>query len=147
MNPRRIVTCAGYGSFVAAFGFSLPAGAAESSAPIGELGGHLVQAILGLAVVLAVLIVGLKLIKRLSHSGTAVAGQLRVLGGAAVGPRERVVLVEIGETWLVLGVAPGRVNSLHALPRRDTAVPSIRPPAGGDFQSWLARLMERDRAP
>jgi Flagellar biogenesis protein len=46
---------------------------------------------------------------------------MRVLGGVAVGPRERLLLVEIGETWLVVGVAPGRVSAVHAMPRPENA--------------------------
>jgi flagellar protein FliO/FliZ len=33
-----------------------------------------------------------------------------------VGQRERVVVVEIGDDWLVLGVAAGQVRALHTLP-------------------------------
>jgi len=33
-----------------------------------------------------------------------------------VGQRERVVVVEIGESWLVLGVAAGQVRALHTMP-------------------------------
>ncbi|MEN8718872.1 MAG: flagellar biosynthetic protein FliO [Oceanococcaceae bacterium] len=39
----------------------------------------------------------------------------RVHGSLAVGPRERVVLVEMGGDWMLLGVAAGRVNLLKTL--------------------------------
>jgi flagellar protein FliO/FliZ len=41
---------------------------------------------------------------------------VRVLGGASLGPRERVVLVRVGATEILLGVAPGRVQRLLVLP-------------------------------
>ena len=41
---------------------------------------------------------------------------VKILGGANLGPRERVVIVEIEQTRLVLGVAPGRVSVLHVAP-------------------------------
>jgi hypothetical protein len=44
---------------------------------------------------------------------------LKIRGAAAVGPRERVVLVEVADRILVLGVAPGRVNTLHTLDAAD----------------------------
>ena len=44
-------------------------------------------------------------------------GLLRIVGGAMVGPKERVVLVEVGDTWLLLGVAASSVNLLHTLPK------------------------------
>jgi flagellar protein FliO/FliZ len=41
---------------------------------------------------------------------------VKVVSSTMVGQRERVVVVEVGGTWLVLGVAAGRVNALHSLP-------------------------------
>ena len=45
------------------------------------------------------------------------AAQSEVIGGSAVGQRERVVLVEVADTWLVIGVAPGHVTALHSMPK------------------------------
>ena len=44
-------------------------------------------------------------------------GALRVVGSAAVGARERVVVVEVADTWVLLGVGAGQVRVLHHLPR------------------------------
>jgi flagellar protein FliO/FliZ len=66
---------------------------------------------------------------------------IKVLGAAAVGPRERVVLVEIGEDVLVLGVAPGSVARLHELKRADLPLPAdlpAQPPAGRQGLRHLA---------
>ena len=38
---------------------------------------------------------------------------MRVVSALSVGMREKVVLVQVGEEQLLLGVAPGRVNVLH----------------------------------
>ncbi|MGN6668461.1 MAG: FliO/MopB family protein, partial [Trinickia sp.] len=44
-------------------------------------------------------------------------GQLvRTVGGVSLGGKERVAVVEIGDTWLVLGTAPGSVRLLHTMP-------------------------------
>lgn len=67
---------------------------------------------------------------------------LRVITSVNVGPRERVVIVEAGESWLVLGVAPGRVSSLHTLPR--DATPQIE--AQRPFADWLKKVMEKNVA-
>ena len=67
------------------------------------------QMILGLGLVLALLFGALLLIKRLSLPRGPAASSLKVVGAAAVGPRERVVLVEVGDKLLVLGVAQHQV--------------------------------------
>ena len=72
------------------------------------------------------------------------AGLLRVVAGTAVGTRERVVIVEVGATWLVLGVAPGRVSALAEVPRQSAAAQTARPsPSGEGFPDWLRKLTPR----
>ncbi len=69
----------------------------------------------GLILVLAVIGGITWLLKRFALLPTSATGTLKVVATTGVGQRERVVVVEIANTWLVLGVAPGRVNKLHAL--------------------------------
>ena len=55
------------------------------------------------------------LAKRVPLSGAGRSHLLALKGSVAVGARERVVLVQAADKVLVLGVAPGRVNTLHVL--------------------------------
>ncbi|ARS54070.1 flagellar biosynthetic protein FliO [Kushneria konosiri] len=73
---------------------------------------------LGLALVL-LLIWGLATIVKRFKPGHRLQGQsLRVVASQSVGARERVVVVEVDDTWLVLGVTPGSVNRLHEMPAK-----------------------------
>ena len=49
--------------------------------------------------------------------GMGAQGAVKVVGTTAVGPRERVVVVEVDNTWLLLGVGGGNVRLLHTLPK------------------------------
>ena len=49
--------------------------------------------------------------------GMGAQGVVKVVGTTAVGARERVVVVEVDNTWLLLGVGGGNVRLLHTLPR------------------------------
>ncbi len=120
-------------------------GFACAETPLPNVGASLMQVALGLGAVVALLIGVLWLLKRLSAPRGAAAGLLRVVAGAAVGQRERVVVVEIADTWLVLGVAPGQVRTLHQLPRQATTLDDTVPPAK-EFASWLKQIMERKHA-
>lgn len=108
-----------------------------------SLGGVL-QMLFGLAVVLGTVAGAAWLLKRLAPGQISAGGTLKLIGAIAVGPKERVVVVEIGETWLVVGVAPGQVTALHNLPKlaavpgRDTGVP-----ADQRFSAWLKEVMTR----
>ena len=42
---------------------------------------------------------------------------LKVIGGVSMGQKERVVLMQVGEEQLLLGVSPGRIQTLHVLPK------------------------------
>lgn len=123
---------------------ALPGIALAQSAPVAvpDAGANLFQVFLGLGVVIATLVGGLWLLKRVSAPHGAATGALRVIAGTSVGPRERVVLLEVEDTWLVVGVAPGQVNALHQMPKgKLAAAPAV--PAARDFGAWLKQVMEK----
>jgi len=121
--------------------FLLPAAALAESAQVPDSSGSVLQMIFGLVLVLAMMVGGLWLLKRLTMPRGTAAGLMRVVAGAAVGPRERVVLVEVGSKWLVLGVAPGEVSMLAEVPPQD--IPAAPADAGMDFAGWLRQVTER----
>lgn len=113
------------------------AGAADPAAVGSSTFATLLQVVLALAVVLAA-IAGAAWLMRRAVPAIGGGGTVRVVGGTMVGPRERVVVVEVGETWLVLGVTATNVNALHTLPRPPGAGASADAAQG--FPSLLARL-------
>lgn len=77
--------------------------------------GNVLQLLFGMIGVL-VLIIGLAWVfKRMGGLQTSMGKELRIVGGLSMGARERVVLVQVGEKQLLLGVAPGRVQTLYEL--------------------------------
>ena len=74
----------------------------------------------GLLIVLLLIFALAWAFKRYSHLPKGSGEVVRVIGGTSLGPRERVVVVEVDETRLVLGVAPGRVQTLHVLDRKES---------------------------
>lgn len=115
---------------------------ATQAVSVADPGGSLWQLFLALAIVLALVIGSLWVLKKLVAPHGESAGLLRVVAGTAVGTRERVVIVEVGGTWLVLGVAPGRVTALAEVPRQTTATQpaSPAPSSGQGFPDWLRKL-------
>ena len=115
--------------------------AAEPPAPVGA--GMALQVLIGLVLVLAMIFAAAWAMRRFTP-GASPSGQVRVVGAAALGQRERLVLVEIGDTWIAVGVAPGRVNLLctQARPPQSDAVPDAVTPSGG-FRDWLNQALQR----
>lgn len=124
------------------------------AAPAPDFGGSLLQLSLSLAAVVAMIFGTLWLLKKLTQQRSSATGLMRVVAGTAVGARERVVIVEVGSTWLVLGVAPGRVSALAEIPRQATPAAEPRRPASADFSeatsnsfsSWLRRASGNNNA-
>lgn len=116
-----------------------------STAPDPVSMASLWQLTLGLLLVLA-LIAGIAwVLKRTGRFQIGAGGGLRMLGGLSMGARERVVLLQVGETQLLVGVAPGRVQTLHVLeqPLPDTAGAGQNAPR---FADQLGRLLKKETA-
>ncbi|MDR1661756.1 MAG: flagellar biosynthetic protein FliO [Azoarcus sp.] len=127
-----------------AFPGSCLAGAQTALDPASLAGAG--QMLFGLAVVLVVLVVCLWLLKRLSIPARG-GGLLRVVAAAAVGPRERAVLLEAGGKVILLGVTSNNVRTLHVFERDElplAAAPSTETPAA-TFASRLRRALKERR--
>lgn len=101
----------------------------------------MLQTILGLAVVIGVLFVAAYALRKLNgRPGFGGGGPLRVVGGLMIGPRERIVLVEIDDTWIVVGLVPGQIRTLHTLPKGE-----LNSGGSGEkhFAQWLKQITER----
>ncbi|WP_371142368.1 flagellar biosynthetic protein FliO [Burkholderia cepacia] len=117
------------------------AGAIASSVTVGSaapsLGiGAVLQTLVGLAVVIGLVFACAWLARRFGFQHVRRGGPLKVVSSVAVGAKESATIVEIGDTWLVLGVAPGNVRLLHALPAgsattASTGAPSDTAPSEG----------------
>ena len=118
---------------------------AASAAPTS--GGGLAEVTLALLAIVA-LIAGLAwLMKRMRGFGTNGQGRIQVLSERALGPKERCVLVRVGATEILIGVASGHVSTLHVFPEgANTEAPSA-PPADTsgkpNFKDLLMRSLGR----
>ncbi len=87
--------------------------AAGHSGP--DVSQQLIQVLGSLGVVLALVLVLAWVARRISRSRVSQTGGLRLLGGISLGSKERIVLVQVGEQQLLVGVAPGSLRTLHVL--------------------------------
>ena len=103
------------------------------------------QMLAGLAIVIGLLLGTAFLMRRL-NGGRAFgqAGPMRIVAQLMISARERVVLLEVGEQWIVVGVVPGQIKTLHTLPKGQLAAAdsNAEPP----FARWLKHFSERPHA-
>jgi len=77
--------------------------------------GDFAQVFLGLLFVVIAILAMAWFIKRSGFVNTRASGALKIIGGISLTQRERILLVQVGEKQLLLGVAPGRITTLHEL--------------------------------
>lgn len=97
------------------------------------------QAFLSMIFILALLIVAAWLMRRLSGGKSFGNKSLKILGGVALGPRERIVLIEVGEECLVVGIVPGQIRTLHRLPKNQIPLDAEQK----NFADWLKPLQAK----
>jgi len=78
-------------------------------------GTNIIQMIGGLIFVLILVFAIAWLLRRVGGVSLTGGGALKVVGGMSMGSRDRVVLLQVGDEQLLLGVSPGRVQTLHVL--------------------------------
>ncbi|MCP1464702.1 MULTISPECIES: flagellar biosynthetic protein FliO [unclassified Pseudomonas] len=115
-----------------------------AAAPVGgSVGGQLTQLVLGLLLVVGLIFVLAWLMRRVQSIGPGNAQVIEMIGSRALGPRDRLVLVQVGEEQILLGITPGRITPLHVL---KTPVPTTQSqPATPEFAQRLMELLGKDQ--
>ncbi len=139
------------GFFAAAAMLPLSVLAAEPVATVaaapaagGGVAGQLAQLVLGLLLVLGLIFFLAWLLRRVQQAGPAGKGQvIDIVGSRALGPRDRLVLVQVGNEQILLGLSPGSITALHVL-KEPVQVPSAEP-ASPEFAQRLMELLGKDQ--
>jgi len=120
--------------------------------PSGSSTGSLLQTLFALIIVLAVLGALAWFLKRYGPKVGGGNANVRVVGSLNLGGRERIVVVEVGNEWIVVGASPGRINALATMPRQDgqngdtgaaNATLAPRAPAAHSFADWLKQTIDK----
>jgi flagellar protein FliO/FliZ len=133
-------------------GLALPLFAAEpntlaAATPVlaksSDLSMQLGQMLLGLLLVVGLIFMLAWLLRRvqgLSPRGTQV---IKLLASQSLGPRDRLVLVQVGTEQVLLGLSAGRITPLHVL-KEPVHLPDSEP-ASAEFATRLMELLGKDQ--
>jgi len=130
---------------------------ATISQPVpGPSTGVLLQTIFALMLVLGLLAALAWAAKRYGPKLAGSSANLRLVGALNIGGRERIMVVEVGDQWIVVGASPGRVNALATMPRQEAAhgaggvqsTATLASPAtpAASFSDWLKQTIDRRNA-
>lgn len=98
----------------------------------------------GLLLVIALILVLGWVVRRLQLVPRQTGQIIKVLANQPLGPRERLVLVQVGEQQLLLAFCQGQITPLHVL-EAPVVIPESAPAAPPEFAQRLMEFMSRDK--
>ncbi|CDF85267.1 flagellar biosynthetic protein FliO [Pseudomonas sp. QL9] len=110
----------------------------------GSAGAQLLQLLVGLVLVVGLIFLLAWLVRRMQHFGPRSNQAIKLVASQALSPRDRLLLVQVGEEQILLGLTPGRITPLHVLKE---PVRSVEPaePATPEFAQRLLELLNKDK--
>nr|WP_220464597.1 flagellar biosynthetic protein FliO [Pseudomonas juntendi] len=116
--------------------------ATPTAAP-GSLGGQLAQMVFGLLLVVGLIFFLAWLLRRLQSTAVKGGQVIEIVGSRAIGPRDRLLLVQVGKEQILIGHTPGSIEALHVL-AEPVQVPENARQATPEFAQRLMELMGKN---
>ena len=123
---------------------AVPAMAAEPAANMSSagMGGQMTKLLLGLLLVIGLIFLLAWLLRRMQQLNPRSNQAIKLISTQALGPRERLVLVQVGSEQVLVGLSAGRITPLHVL-KEPVHLPDAEP-ANPEFAQRLMELLGRD---
>lgn len=110
------------------------------AAPAGEI--NIATTLAALMLVLVLILFLAWLLKRLKLPGIQGGdAQMKILRQLPVGQRERIVLLQVGEEQMLVGVTQQNISMLSKL---EQPLPVEETLSGGEFANHLSKLLKKD---
>jgi len=124
---------------------ALPAMAAEPATSMSStgMGAQMSKLLLGLLLVIGLIFLLAWLLRRVQQLNPRGNQAIKLISSHALGPRERLVLVQVGSEQVLLGLSAGRIAPLHVL-KEPVHLPDAEP-ASPEFAQRLMELLGKDQ--
>lgn len=112
--------------------------AQEAPARAPDTIGTIVSLGVGLVAVIAVIYGCAWIIRRMNGMAGMNNSAIKIVSVMALGARERLALIEVGDKQILLGITPSAIRTLHVF---DEPVVDASNPASGDFARRLQSMI------
>lgn len=137
---RRYLSLAG----IATTSIATTVAAAETTAISPTTG--LLQIFLGLIAVLTLMGVAAWFFKKIGPVNSGNKIPVKIVGGVSIGNRERIMVVEVADQWIVVGVTANQINTLSTMPKQEKLIEESTSMAPeNQFSTWLKRTMAKHK--
>ncbi|MAE23224.1 MAG: flagellar biosynthetic protein FliO [Pseudomonas sp.] len=120
-----------------------PAGKAVTPMAGSDIAGQLGQLLLGLLLVIGLIFLLAWLLRRVQQLNPKGGQVIKLLSSQALGPRDRLVLVQVGSEQILLGLSAGRITPLHVL--KEPVHLADAEQATPEFAQRLMELLGKDQ--
>ena len=112
---------------------------------VNSASGNLLQVTLSLVLVLGLIIAISMGFKKFGINRMQSNLPVSVIGAVSIGNHQRLMVIEVGEEWIVLGVTPQNISTIPSLPRQsaEVTVTDITKP---NFATWMQSTLEKYHA-
>ena len=125
------------------FGLASCAGLTQAAESAPSSSSGLFTVLLGLILVLGLVAACAWVLKRLGPARVSGGANVKVVGGTSIGARERILVVEVADQWLVVGVTPTQINTLTTMPRQELPAAPSSEIAGHPIAVWLKQTLDK----
>lgn len=108
-----------------------------------QISGQLLQLAFGLLLVIGLIFLLAWVVRRIQHSLPVKGSQqiISLLATQALGPRDRLLLVQVGKEQILLGLTPGTIVPLHVL-QEPVEINSPQETVSSAFAQRLAKVLK-----
>ena len=109
----------------------------------GQMTGQLLQLVLGLLLVIGLIFLLAWVVRRIQQSLPVTGSQqvISLLASQTLGPRDRLLLVQVGKEQILLGLTPGTIVPLHVL-QEPVEISKPEGHLGSAFAQRLAKVLK-----
>lgn len=105
--------------------------------------GQLMQLLFGLLMVIGLIFALAWVMRRVQQFGPRSGQAIKLVASQALGPRDRLLLVQVGGEQILLGISAGRITPLHVL--KEPVLLHDAEPATPEFAQRLMELLGKDQ--
>jgi flagellar protein FliO/FliZ len=66
---------------------------------------------------------------------------VKVIGAISIGSNQRLMVIEVGDEWIVLGITPQNMTTITSMPRQ--VAPAANEAGNLKFASWMHSALEK----
>lgn len=131
--------------FLCIFWCAVSVAADVPSATVSSASGNLIQITLSLILVIGLLIALSIGFKKFGINRIGSTFPVKVIGAISVGNNQRIMVIEVDDEWIVLGVTPQNISTITSMARQESIHSSTNSDgtAKPNFAAWMQSTLEK----